>query len=548
MSGKLGEAQRFSLLRLCRVESILLLVCLILGLMLRAWSVDFGLPGKYRPDEELMVIPALGCLEGTCNPHFSGYPDFFIYFSTFLLLLAKGFHSIRVLCGSAQGSYAPSLEDGWLICRYGSVILGTLTIAAAYDLGRKFHSSSCGLVAALILSVCFLHVLDSKFATTDIAMTFFEVLALSSMFNVVCFSRLRDYLWLGIWCGLASSAKYTAFLLAVPCFVTSILDLSIRRPFRVRALCFPPLALAVGLVAFAITSPFIVIDWRDTAHELSTHFRNVSVGWVPLPVKYGWRWIVEFGLPYAAGIPLQLTAIGGICYLALRSLQTRTINRGGIILLSFAAINGFVFARSSYLFLRYLIPLLPVLAVFAGALIVESRKNLRSPLLRVAIPSVLTLCIVIPSIVRTARLNYLLEQTDTREQAREWIQKNMRAGESLTVLNNATRFTLPTTLPDGVAYLPQPGNLLGPFGCGPGASPRFVLVATYLDSFWAAPPSDADQYILEKLGTLVADFNPFTSSSSTPVFDPADAFWVPVGNFEAVSRPGPHLKIYKMPC
>ena len=45
---------------------------------------------------------------------------------------------------------------------------------------------------------------------------------------------------------------------------------------------------------------------------------------------------------------------------------------------------------------------------------------------------------------------------------------------------------------------------------------------------------------------LVAEFDPFTGPRENAIFEPADAYYIPTHGFGAVSRPGPHVRIYEL--
>ena len=56
------------------------LAILLVGLALRLWGIDFGLPHDFlRPDEHRFVTVALGPLSGDLNPQFFIYPSFYFY-------------------------------------------------------------------------------------------------------------------------------------------------------------------------------------------------------------------------------------------------------------------------------------------------------------------------------------------------------------------------------------------------------------------------------------------------------------------------------------
>ena len=49
---------------------------------------------------------------------------------------------------------------------------------------------------------------------------------------------------------------------------------------------------------------------------------------------------------------------------------------------------------------------------------------------------------------------------------------------------------------------------------------------------------------LDREGQLVQSFEPFTQEAA-PVYDPIDAYYVPLSGFSGVERPGPTLRIYR---
>jgi hypothetical protein len=154
--------------------------------------------------------------------------------------------------------------------------------------------------------------------------------------------------WAGVAAGLAASAKYPGVILVVPIVVVGIG--AWRR-----------VGTAVGLavVAFVLTSPFVVIHagaaWDD--------FRRVQDlardGWLGFendpatPFAFGLRLWETLG-------PVVLVAAVGIV-IALRRRE-----RADLILLSFGAAYALSLLASHAHFDRYVLPLVPVLAVLAG--------------------------------------------------------------------------------------------------------------------------------------------------------------------------------------
>ena len=107
---------------------LLCLMTLVAG-WLRFTATSFGLPDKFRPDEEYVVSRALG-FDQDWNPHFATYPAAQMYVDhVALVLVAKltGDHS------DFRESYVGDNGSGaYLVARRVSAALGTATIPAIY--------------------------------------------------------------------------------------------------------------------------------------------------------------------------------------------------------------------------------------------------------------------------------------------------------------------------------------------------------------------------------------------------------------------------------
>src|SRR5579859_2537464 len=78
-----------------RIDFVILAAILIIGGWFRVWALTFGLPHDFtRPDEEVIVGPALKMLQGDLNPHFFIYPTLFIYANAVALAAIFGWERL----------------------------------------------------------------------------------------------------------------------------------------------------------------------------------------------------------------------------------------------------------------------------------------------------------------------------------------------------------------------------------------------------------------------------------------------------------------------
>ena len=193
------------------------------------------------------------------------------------------------------------------------------------------------------------------------------------------------------------------------------------------------------------------------------------------------------------------------------------------------------------------------------------------------------LLVAAPSLYASARLGILLQRTDTRLLAAEWIESHVPAGSRIAMVGSG--FGYPRLHP-GREWLRQQHEDLRRAGfpakslalqlqygsCPPSPSyhllsvlpdnphslrNRFVEVspAQLLDSGvrWVVtqthplPVSQVDPEFARKLGRHGEAAAHFTSMrGSRASFEMTDAFYVPYAGFGEVDRPGPELTIYKL--
>lgn len=225
--------------------------------------------------------------------------------------------------------------------RVVAVLVGVIGVAAAWWLGRVAYGTAAGITGAVGVAVATTHVAYSRMAVTDVLMTLGVTAALALLVS----GRIE---WAGVAAGLAASAKYPGIVLLVPVVVAGFG--AWRRVAR---------AFGLAALMFVLTSPFVVFHadaaWGD--------FRRVQDlaqdGWLGFegdpatPFAFGLRLWETLG-------PVVIVAVAGIAVAVLRRSRT------DLILLSFGGAHGLSLLPSHAHFDRYVLPLVPVLAVLAG--------------------------------------------------------------------------------------------------------------------------------------------------------------------------------------
>lgn len=412
---------------------------LLMALGVRVWGIGFGLPYLYHYDEHFYVNTALklgnGILAnppyaptGLANILFVEYAGYFVFGKIFgLFSSANEFEAI----------FRSDPSTFYLLARATSAILGVITVAVIYKLGKLTSSLAVGLIAAAFLSVSFLHVRDSHYAVPDVAMTSFIMIAVT-LAAVGMHRNERKYLYLSaVSGGLAIAMKWTALPVALVIAWASLwTEVDERRTFLAR-LWSRPLFVSVILfiLGFAVGTPQMLIEPTPfIRHAFGQLHADQDGGFEIWQVDTlsGWLFYGKT-LLYGMGLPLLTVGLIGMMRQLFKFL--RTANKSSILLLLFPLIYYLLMGSTRHYFARYAIPLIPFLALFAAEALAATAVWLkhRQPRLARSLAAVLILFAMVQPFVQSIRHNILLTREDTRTLAKKWVESNILTGAKIAV-------------------------------------------------------------------------------------------------------------------
>ncbi len=371
----------------------------MLAAALRIPGLRYGLPFPLlNPDEESIVPRAWDVVHGGgLDPGWYDYPSLLFYLQAPFQVLFE--------------------EPSYGMARAVAAAIGIGGVAAAWWLGRAAYGEAAGLVAGAACAVATVHVLHSHMAVTDVLLTSAVTVALALLVT----GRLE---WAGAAAGLAASAKYPGVFLAAP------LVLAGWRQWRRLGT-----AAALGVFAFALTSPFVVLHAGAAWDDISRVQRLARAGWLGFENDHAaplafldrlWESLGPFLLLALAGLALALMNIVFLEHkLARRGVGKGIAGRGrdfvflehkpfsrraDLVLASFALVYFAQLVTLDAHFDRYVLPLVPVLGALAGRI-------------RPLVPTALALLLV--PLVWSAGEVRELTRTDTRVVAHAWIDAHV---------------------------------------------------------------------------------------------------------------------------
>jgi hypothetical protein len=382
----------------------------------------------HLPDWPLSLSQLLDAEQSPLNPHF------FIY-GSFPLYLLKA-------VGSVLSNFNETLADTdlRLVGRGLAAFFDTGTVLLIYLLGRRLYSHRTGILAAVLATFTVILIQHTHFSTVDSLLVF--LVSLTVFFTARVLNRSPGLskwtaIAIGISLGLAIATKTSALIL-----VAAILTVYTLRCFKsegdsISRSDFQPSCIKssiagvaiVGVVTFitvAIAQPYIFIDWgtftadtrfiRDTLMTRSTDMPWTRQFIDTAPYLYQIQHLSVWGM----GLPLSIAAWSGLIF----SIGTAVLKRhkSDLMLLSwiipFFIINGLSEVR----FLRYFLPLVPFLCLFAARLFFELYDRLSGNRRRLVV--VLLVLVIICTVGYSFAHVRIYSRQHPAVQVADWVYNN----------------------------------------------------------------------------------------------------------------------------
>lgn len=462
---------------------------LLLAAGLRLVGLDWDSGTHQHPDERhisdvlssrLFVPPRHGLAElldpdrsdlnpRKLNPE-SGRPYQFAYGSLPLLLTDAVACAMDVVTGRAcapdsnRPQFWTTYNQQYLVGRFLTVLADLALIVVTALLARRAFGDLAGLVAGLFLAVSVVHIQLAHFFATDTWSALFATAALWALYRAADdgpFASWRAWALAGIFAGASVASKANTLGLAVPALValwysvrgepTDWLPLAVRRT-----------AVLGGatLLAFAVFEPYALWTMGTYLRDLNEQANILGSGVADVPYTrqftgalpvwhYLWN-LWGFGL----GPGLTLLGLVGLGASAWRAWRQRSPI--DLMLLSWFLTYGLLINTVFAKFLRYTLPLAPVLAILAGAAvaaavawawprwrtgaaptpttdaaIVEVTWLARRPRLAAGIALGAVGLALASGLIQALTFITIYTQPHTRIAASEWIYDNVPAGARL---------------------------------------------------------------------------------------------------------------------
>jgi len=501
-----------------------------LGLMLRVWGADMGLPDIWHPDAHQYVAAAWLMSLDSLNPHEQLPRLTNTHLYIYLLLLLKGVISLwHAMLGSPHtlqdfvGSGGPVLA-----ARTMGAVFGALSVAVIYRIGAVLLGRSVGMSAAALLATNFFTIRNAHFAMPDVTMIFALLVSMERS-AVYLRSGSPRQLWLAAaMAGVTTAIKLTGGV-AVLCPLTALL---LRRSADGRRLAARRSGVVVAIFAAAtlLLSPYTVLDSRPFTDIHDVVFADgAKRGTVqetdPVWLLHHRHYVV--GLGWAA---YQLSFLGAAVLIWRRP-------RVAAALLAAPAAYLLVHLNLRLCYARYTLPPVPfmLLAAAWAAHWLSGRFPARR---RVLIAIVAIACL--GPLARSMRFDWICTQDDTRVLARRWIQEHVPRDAVFMVEG---LFPPVRTHPYCVYARGQTQTLI------PFVRPAYFVSDMTVRQFLCTHEIYGSEYQrnYENIDTAfrkLAEFSP--TDDDHPLLYHSSHVNAPMACLWRIVRPGPHLRVYEV--
>lgn len=436
-------------------HKIILALILLLAISVRLFGINWDQGYHLHPDERAIIMYSVGLnfpssIEEFLSPASPWNPHFFAYGSFPLYLLKIG--------GNLGSLFDPELSGyGGIqgVGRLFSALADMGSLVMVYMLGRKLFNTKIGLFGSFLYAISVLPIQLSHFYAVDTILTFFILLTLYQLLRFYEKPTIQRSLLVGVFFGLALATKTSALLLLVSIGFTLVVDFALivfMNPHRphVWILHIPRFFLNLIrdalIIAFATVGtflffePYSLIDFKNFLQQtLQQSQMTKSAFTFPYTLQYVGKIPYVYELKnvffWGLGPVLATFSFMGVIYgtlLALKKEKTAQWAKETIIITFFWA-YFLVVGKFAIGFMRYLLPLYPIFALFTGVFVYRLSIYLKTHIKNNFIRNTLYVILYTSILVWPVAFMQIYNNPPTRVSASDWINTYIPKGSTLAI-------------------------------------------------------------------------------------------------------------------
>lgn len=504
----------------------LLSLIIFIALLVRLWGL---LPNYfYHPDEPWMQVFGQKLFysiitKGDFDPHAYKYGPFIVYLGAlphfpimFISYALEWIQNIFLPIGSPRpmppfqqyiADIGPTQYFLVLMWTQRAIvaIIGGFSALILYFITKKLFNKNTALIASFFLAIFPMHVRDSHYLTTDIPLTFFILLSVLFMVNLMQSGKLKWYILSGIAIGFSATVRY--FPLAILAYPIAVLFDKQKNLAWIPKIGIGLLSIPLGLF---LGAPFLflrpenrvifqkdmekyVLPWYETS--ITSYAKSlgefiVSGGQTILPnisslyPTFFKKFYLSLLFFQALGPLPTIAAVLGIAIALIKFPKTFLF-----VAVIPAALIIYISAYIPATYDRLIIPAIPFLAIFIGIFLVfvlNLLKSVNSPQRKIVFAAILIAISYYP-FTQSFASSIACGQKHVFDEGSIWIHKNIPDN---AIIASKTHMPIPSDKPY-IGYEMKPGeNFSLEEMAKLKASYAFINLTTVLDYFSGSFTSD----------------------------------------------------------
>lgn len=436
--------------RLRNRYSLLLLLIVLLGEVFRVFGFNWDGGFHLHPDERAIVIYTLPLQfpknldiflspQSPWNPHFFAYGSLPLYMLKVVSLIAGNFN--QLLTG----------YDGInLLGRILSSCFDLGTIFLIFLIGKQIASKKVALLACFFYAIAVLPIQLSHFFAVDTILTFFLMCTLYCMIRFYQSESFGSAIGIGISLGFALATKTTAVAIGVSLALALTIDFLLllfvhkkklrlvlpHIPKFIKKLLLSSLYIVLpALLVFFFCEPYAFIDFNTfLLQNMQQYAMTKDAFTFPYTLQYVGKipYIYELQNIFWWGLgPLFATiAFLGIIFTTVTGIirEKKTAWAKELILMAFFWSYFILVGKFAVGFVRYMLPLYPLLCLAASLFIFFLIKKFSNAFVKISIFIWLFLLLVWP-----CSFLAIYTHPNTRVQATNWILTHIPIGKTIAI-------------------------------------------------------------------------------------------------------------------
>lgn len=403
--------------------------------LLRLWVIGAGLPLTLHYDEVHYVPKAYVMGSGDLNPHYWFNPPFFTYC---LLAVYTGWYAVWSFLGLFQSTldmkvlFHTDPTSFFILGRLTSLAFGIGTIFLVFKLAQKLYGDGAAFVAATFLSVNTLHTYYSQRAVSDVPSTFLVLAAIYCCDRHLRLAQARWLLLAAFLGGLSISTKYTCGYVVAAIGAALILGLAGEQRRLTLLLSRGWWCFVCGAMGVIAGNPYGLVDptFLESFIRLKAFYDEAM--FIQESATSAFSFYVSSMSAEMGWLIMMFSVLGAVVVFGRRSLTEW-------VMLAFVVVHFTYMCKQRCFAERFVLPVFPVLAVFAGGALARCCEALgmRGRVRATALVLLACLCVLQPLYV-LADQKQALSERDTRTLMSKWVEENIPSGAKLAcdILSN----------------------------------------------------------------------------------------------------------------